>query len=509
MFPAPHTIVARYLAKKAEGEEEPSGKGGVPPQWNEWLKEEHQGGKQKVSNPNPETKGRFPQVSYSTALKDKNFHGKALEEFKKWRDKDKGKSKKEGPSQESETSPGGTSLFGSGTKVVGNVTYKSELTERNKAGVQDIFRGKMPSMEDFHTMFGIPGDAYKTEVRVKPGVYGPSSIGVFLDITDGDTKVGTIHREFVRDADEDYLEVIQELFQLDDSAQGKGVGTKVLSKSFKAYKDMGVSRVSQTCAWVGRYTWARMGYTVNEKTLLRMKSGLSRYLTDHHDISSIEARDWVADNITSLSDIADLHLEDGSHVGKDFLLKGGVEMYNASLDLKDGDPGYERMQAYLEGKKPAKAKPLSTDSGKDPKSQIQSEATKSYDLLKKIKDFDNLSDADYNVLTEVRDRVDVARGRFETYLSNLAGKYPDLGDRLADLLEDNDYVTLTGIDPDAVAGKEDIESAFDTISAFYEKAKKLEKEAALWPTRPPRSQRRTMTPWHRTLRPPLTSWGPS
>lgn len=77
-----------------DGEEsgaKPSSVGHAPARWAEWLAEAHQGGKQKVPNPSPETQHRYKQVSYSTALRYKPFYKGALKEYEAWLKKQKDK----------------------------------------------------------------------------------------------------------------------------------------------------------------------------------------------------------------------------------------------------------------------------------------------------------------------------------------------------------------------------------------------------------------------------------
>lgn len=60
------------------------GKGGVPARWKEWLDKTKEGGKRKVPNPNPESRKKSPQVSFSTALKDKATFQRAMKEYREW-----------------------------------------------------------------------------------------------------------------------------------------------------------------------------------------------------------------------------------------------------------------------------------------------------------------------------------------------------------------------------------------------------------------------------------------
>lgn len=412
------SIVARYtlkLAQEGPGQSSSESKGGgVPPQWNEWLKAEHQGGKEKVSNPSQDTKSRFPQVSYSTALKDKAFRERAMKEYKDWvKDQDDGgKGKKEAPKEKAK--PKGTPITKGGDKKVGNVTYTSQLTgAAAEKTVKAVFGDKPPSMEDIHGMFSIGGNL-PTQVVMQLGPDG-KTVKATLSIKDGGKEVGTVIREFSRNA-KGALEVNQELFKLDASLQGKGTGKKVLQNSLDGYKKLGVAKITQDCAWVGRYTWARMGYSLSgtttkeklaslpadirakaQKLLKDVQEGdvdfddamnqVEEFPDEHfktvQDIVSEVEDDSTMDylrgqlaeymgkkkypvairkqlnQITELHQLADLHVEhEGKmvHVGKEFLLNddpeagGIIYSYKAHLNLDDDDPGYKRMQKYLGGK---------------------------------------------------------------------------------------------------------------------------------------------------------------
>lgn len=87
------------VAEGEEGEEETSGGSGVSSSWMRWLNEVHDKGMEKVPNPNSATRSRFPQVSYSTALKDKSFKSKAVAEYSKWLENSSKDEKKDEPSK--------------------------------------------------------------------------------------------------------------------------------------------------------------------------------------------------------------------------------------------------------------------------------------------------------------------------------------------------------------------------------------------------------------------------
>jgi len=93
----------RIRNEEAEPVETPAKKKtkGPPPKWDEFLKERHQGGKERVSNPNPETAKSFPRVQFLTALRHKPFLQKVMKEYSEWINK--GKAPPESKTPESKT----------------------------------------------------------------------------------------------------------------------------------------------------------------------------------------------------------------------------------------------------------------------------------------------------------------------------------------------------------------------------------------------------------------------
>ncbi len=78
------------LLRLAEEEEEVSGKG-PGKDFIEYMKEVWDGGKKKVSNPNPKTRDSHPEVAVSTAMKDKKSttYKQVMDGFKKWTEEKK------------------------------------------------------------------------------------------------------------------------------------------------------------------------------------------------------------------------------------------------------------------------------------------------------------------------------------------------------------------------------------------------------------------------------------
>jgi len=89
------------LAEEGEGEAKPKGKG-PGKDFIEYMKEVWDGGKKKVSNPNPDSRKTYPEVAVSTAMKDKksSTYKQVMDGFKKWTEEKKNKDKSEGKKTE-------------------------------------------------------------------------------------------------------------------------------------------------------------------------------------------------------------------------------------------------------------------------------------------------------------------------------------------------------------------------------------------------------------------------
>jgi hypothetical protein len=55
------------------------------PLFEKFLGEKYQGGNAKIQNPNPDTREKWPTISFQTALKDASFRKKLSEEFQRWK----------------------------------------------------------------------------------------------------------------------------------------------------------------------------------------------------------------------------------------------------------------------------------------------------------------------------------------------------------------------------------------------------------------------------------------
>lgn len=343
--------------------------GEKPSRWDEWLDARFDGGKKKVPNPNSETRDDYPEVSFSTALKDDAFFQKALEEYKKW--------SADNPSEKDESSgQTGTSLAGSEGKKVGKFKVTESPAKEDEEAIKGIFGKKPPSVETLTGMFGSWVDS-KDTATVRMFMDGDDFV-FHMEVTGPPDEEGyeprsEVIRSFKRT--EKGIHVHHDLISLDSSLKGSGVGSSILKNSYKEYEKMGVKSVDQICAWDGRYVWARMGYEMDPGALKKNKSKLPKFMAEKmgmsgESVKKLEA--WVEKNVKSGSDIADLTLPNGTKIGKDFLLSSESETYHAEMNIDPENPNYKRLKDYLSGKKDNKPKEVDLSEKKEEEEDVDS-----------------------------------------------------------------------------------------------------------------------------------------
>lgn len=129
--------------------------GGPPPRWNEWLDVKWEKGRALVPNPNPTTKKRFPQVSFTTALRDKGFKNKAKEEFAKWLEEqekeEKANPEKEKPEDQQKKKPKNPPLPPpTPPPIIKPTEEETVLTEEDLEIIEEEEEGKEDHEEEEH-----------------------------------------------------------------------------------------------------------------------------------------------------------------------------------------------------------------------------------------------------------------------------------------------------------------------------------------------------------------------
>lgn len=122
------------------------------PLFEKFLKEVYQGGKGRIPNPNHETRERFPDVSFSTAMRDDGFRRQVSQDFERWKGENE-----ESPSEEDR---------GSERVEIGQVI---EHASQLRAG--DVIRADRPGAANLR-LLEIVGDVARAIATDDDGDYG-------------------------------------------------------------------------------------------------------------------------------------------------------------------------------------------------------------------------------------------------------------------------------------------------------------------------------------------------
>lgn len=137
------------------------------------------------------------------------------------------------------------------------------------------------------------------------------------------TAVGDVARYY----DLDGLSVEHAYLFLNEAAQGKGLGTKIVLAQAEQYRKLGLKTVHLDAVDVGRYNWPKMGFRPPPETERKLVSGFRRWARKQ----GIE----VPDSLETAPQIARFSAK-GQKLGKEYLLKHSgmakVNGYSATVD---------------------------------------------------------------------------------------------------------------------------------------------------------------------------------
>lgn len=183
-----------------------------------------------------------------------------------------------------------------------------------------------------------------------------------IETADG-SRAGHLVRSVIRHAD-GRLEAHHDYFVLEPAYQGGGLARRVLREQFRSYEEWGVNEISVDAHWVGRYTWARMGFEWDAETAREMRDGFARFIERHAGLSREEAGQLAASLATdpqalALADVNGVRVRteitqpggavasvEDAPVGKAFLLSREVPPWSGRVDLSPGSRSRER---YIRG----------------------------------------------------------------------------------------------------------------------------------------------------------------
>jgi GNAT superfamily N-acetyltransferase len=203
----------------------------------------------------------------------------------------------------------------------------------NKAELE-VF-GRQLSPTEYRALAG--GAAFGQEARVFVASFKRQTLVVEVD-----TSTAGMHRTFVRDGTK--TKVKHDLFKVEPEAQGKGVGRAVLKEQVQEYLRLGVSRIELDAAWVGQYTWLRMGFRLaGGFTLDRLRGEFRNWLHQNRLPVALARHPQSARDLAMLT-------HQGRKLGKEFLLwrgDSGMGLIPLQLDLDPEDNHFRAVAEYL------------------------------------------------------------------------------------------------------------------------------------------------------------------
>lgn len=225
--------------------------------------------------------------------------------------------------------------------------------------------GRPVSMHDLAQAFS-GGSHFKVSIekidfdseRVK-GYGGFEVVGVVHDhgtAAKDNKQAGRVKRVFSKDMHpddgRDVHSVEHHVLDLPKHMQGKGGAKELLSNSQHFYDKHGVDKIELTAGLdIGRYAWARMGFTARSKDVDVYRKAFVQHLTD----KGLHAEAVEAGKIKGMHQIADFKSADGHRHGKDFLIhagnedKGGPDLPRYKATVTRGKPDWKRYEAALDG----------------------------------------------------------------------------------------------------------------------------------------------------------------
>jgi len=342
-----------------EGAEEPKVPGkkpvGPPPKWDEFLKARYEGGKKKVTNPNPKTKTKWPQVTAQTAMKDKNFMKRLMKEYKEWiKDApDSSPAKQESAPEKEKPNKSSKDIYTKYLRVLKTKSLKEDQFEisglsngadfESSVGVApdkipDFFGGSLITHPDSALSVDIYGNRHHGDDGYSVRFTNAKGVTTFLRWVgeDGDGK-----RYIYNDT----------LYLKDDVP--KGLGTRLFASEVLNAAQQGFDRIdclafrSSWGNWVGYKVWPKLGYDGEIPIGMPSKAnGIDRFYIEEDDFPEEFEKEFKKRGYKEPWRIQQLYSIPG---GMEWWEENGGS-FSASFDLKEGSLSMQILTQYLEEK---------------------------------------------------------------------------------------------------------------------------------------------------------------
>lgn len=218
-----------------------------------------------------------------------------------------------------------------------NELREEGIVVRGSSVETDVFAsGRAPADAAAWSVMYAPGPGYTSDVR-EVNVQSARSLSVTGDILDTTgNKIGGFDRTFMRERGD--LIAKHDSFFVLPAHQGGGIGARVTKAAFESYERMGVKEVRVSTVDVGKYTWARFGFSWPVEEGAKRAVQLERFLIDQKGVDPTEAKKMASAALDGAPDVARLTF-DGQKVGKEFLLS--AEGWSGSIRIDPNDHHYQ------------------------------------------------------------------------------------------------------------------------------------------------------------------------
>jgi GNAT superfamily N-acetyltransferase len=207
--------------------------------------------------------------------------------------------------------------------------------------LRSIFGDNAPDPKQLSDMFSDMGLTAEVSHVVTRSSHGRQVVSVSYDIKDDNgASIGDMQRDFYRN-DNGEPEVYHDFFTVEEQYQGGGRAGAILGKALKAYKQMGVKKVSVLAALdAGPYVWAKFGFKMGRFEFEGRKKQFGGFLQQLGVPQ--EAAEKITGKLKDIYQLAGVRVQVGGETvkaGKDFLLHGGGNgrptSWSGEFDLSD------------------------------------------------------------------------------------------------------------------------------------------------------------------------------
>lgn len=204
--------------------------------------------------------------------------------------------------------------------------------------------GKRITLEEVTHGFAVPPGLRAELASVAVDLDGKARIS--FRIKDGERTAGTLDRFFHTHGGKGAVE--HDLLLIKDEYQGRGISDHINGSALLRYKKWGVENATVSAAWVGRYAWARMGFSFEYPADMFTEFSdwaTRRYAKTPHLLPGVLSK---AERLIHDEPWTFAKWQEGDvKVGNEFLLDGNTPVWKGVLPINDSSGGYANAARLL------------------------------------------------------------------------------------------------------------------------------------------------------------------